>query len=169
MLDGVERGPGAVAETSKLSEARAALAVVSARTSRLVASLPDTSVPIPGSRWTVREAAVHLTVIGFHLAGMAQGEPNQHPCLAPEECARRNDEFNADIPESDPGALAALVREGTDCLLAATASRGDNEEVGPHSGGVVSMPHLVAAALAEHLLHGYDIAVAAHRPWPIDP
>lgn len=33
----------------------------------------------------------------------------------------------------------------------------------------MTIPHLVGAALAEHLLHGYDMAVAVGRPWPIDP
>jgi len=158
-----------MAETSKLSEARAALAVISARTSGLVASLPDTSMVIPGSAWTVREAAVHLTLIGFHYAEMAQGGLNQHLYLLPEDCAHHNDEFNADIPESDPGALAELMREGTDCLLAVSALCDDDASVALHGGGVLAMAHVIAAALAEHLLHGYDIAVAAHRPWPIDP
>jgi hypothetical protein len=27
----------------------------------------------------------------------------------------------------------------------------------------------VGTALAEHLLHGYDMALAVGRPWPIDP
>ena len=118
-----------MAETTMLSKVRTALSVVSARTAGLVESLPDTAVPIPGSAWTVREAAVHLAMVGFRYAGMAYGEPNQYPSLAPEECARRNDQLNADIPEFDPGKLAALMHEGTECLLAATARCDDTRTV----------------------------------------
>lgn len=158
-----------MAETTRLNELRAALSVVSARAASVVEPLPDTVVPIPGSSWTVREAAVHLAIVGFHYAGMVHGEPNQYPSLAPEECARLNDQLNADIPESDPGKLAALMREGTERLLAATAPCSDTQEVLFHCGSVTTIPHLVGAALAEHLLHGYDMAVAVGQPWPIDP
>ncbi|HMC79724.1 MAG TPA: maleylpyruvate isomerase N-terminal domain-containing protein [Acidimicrobiia bacterium] len=158
-----------MAETTMLSKVRTALSVVSARTAGLVESLPDTAVPIPGSAWTVREAAVHLAMVGFRYAGMAYGEPNQYPSLAPEECARRNDQLNADIPEFDPGKLAALMHEGTECLLAATARCDDTRTVLFHCGNVMTIPHLVGTALAEHLVHGYDMAVAVGRPWPIDP
>jgi hypothetical protein len=34
---------------------------------------------------------------------------------------------------------------------------------------VLGFRHLVGIAVAEHLLHGYDMAVALSRPWPIDP
>lgn len=88
-----------------------------------------TTLPIPGSAWTVREAAVHLALVGFRYAGMVHGEPNQYLSLAREECARRNDEINADIPESEPGKLAALMHEGTDRLLVATAPCGDTQNV----------------------------------------
>jgi hypothetical protein len=158
-----------MAETMMLNEVRTALSVVSARTAGLVESLPDTAVPIPGSVWTVREAAVHLVMVGFRYAGMVHGEPNQYPSLAPEECARLNDQFNADIPESDPGKLAALMREGTESFLAATAPCDDTRDVVFDGGAVMTIPHLVGTALAEHLLHGYDMAFAAARPWPIDP
>lgn len=128
-----------------------------------------TTLPIPGSAWTVREAAVHLALVGFRYAGMVHGEPNQYLSLAREECARRNDEINADIPESEPGKLAALMHEGTDRLLAATTPCDDTQNVLFHGGSVMTIPHLVGAALAEHLLHGYDMAVAVGQPWPIDP
>jgi len=158
-----------MAETTMLNEVRTALSVVSARTAALVESLPDTAVPIPGSAWTVREAAVHLVMKGFRYAGMVHGERNQYPSLAPEDCARLNDQLNADIPESDPGKLAALMHEGTGRLLAATAPCDDTQDVLFHSGNVMTIPHLVGTALAEHLLHGYDMAVAVGQPWPINP
>ena len=158
-----------MAETTMLNDVRTALSVVSARTAGLVESLPDTAVPIPGSVWTVREAAVHLVVVGFRYAGMVHGERNHYPSLAPEECARLNDQFNADIPESDPGKLAALMREGTESFLAATAPCDDTRDVVYDCGAVITIPHLVGTALAEHLLHGYDMALAVGQPWPIDP
>ena len=157
-----------MAQTTMLNNVRTALTAVSARTASLVGSLTDTVVPVPGSTWTVREAAVHLALIGFRYAGMVHGEPNQYPSLAPEECARRNDEINADIPESEPGKLAALMDEETKRLLDATAPCDDTQEVLFHCGNVMTIPHLVATALAEHLLHGYDMAVAVGQPWPID-
>ena len=58
--------------------------------------------------------------------------------------------------------------EGTKRLLAATAPCDDTQEVLFHCGNVMTIPHLVATALAEHLLHGYDMAVAVGQPWPID-
>lgn len=155
-------------ETTALHEARAALSTVSARTADLVASSPDTAVAIPGSSWTVRETGAHLAVVGFRYAGMVHCEPIQYPSLAPEECARRNDELNADISKSHPAELAALVREGAERLLAATASCADARDVLFDGGVVLPVRHLVGLAVAEHLLHGFDIAVAVHRPWPID-
>jgi hypothetical protein len=96
-----------MAATTMLNAVSAALSVVSARTADLLQSLPHTAVAIPGSSWTVREAAVHLAMVGFRYAGMVYGEPTQYPSLAPEICARLNDQLNADIPESNPHKLAA--------------------------------------------------------------
>ena len=158
-----------MAGTTILNEARSALIEVSARTEGLVESLPDTAVPIPGSNWTVREAAVHLVTCGVRYAGMLHGEPFGYGSLSPEECGRMNDHLIADIPESDPAKLAALMREGTGRLLDASAPCDDDQELVWHCGTRITVPHLVGTALAEHLLHGYDMATATGRPWPIDP
>jgi hypothetical protein len=152
-----------------LHEARTALSAVAARTADLIGASPDTAAAIPGSPWTVRKAAVHPAVIGVRYAGMVHGEPIQYPPLAPEDCARRDDELNADIAERRPSELAALVRDGTKRLLAATASCEDARDVLFDGGVVLSIRHLVGIAVAEHLLHGYDMAVATRRPWRIDP
>jgi uncharacterized protein (TIGR03083 family) len=158
-----------MAATTMLNAVSAALSGVSARTADLVQSLPNTAVAIPGSSWTVREAAVHLAIVGFRYAGMVHGEPTQYPSLAPETCARLNDQLNADIPESNPHKLAALMREGTERLLAATQSCDDTQDVLFDCAAVMAIPHLLGITVAEHLLHGYDIAVAVGRPWPIEP
>jgi hypothetical protein len=155
--------------TGTLQTARAALAVVSARTADLVARAPDTAVAIPDSPWCVREAAVHLAVVGIRYTGMVHRERVQFASLTPDECARRHDELNADIPESRPVQLAALVRDGAACLLAATAPCRDARKVLFDGGVTLQIGQLVGIAVAEHLLHGYDIAVAIGRPWPVDP
>ena len=72
-----------MADTTILDQARAALRATSARTAGLVETLPDTGAPIPGSKWTVREAGVHLVNVGVRYAGMAQGEPLGTPRWPP--------------------------------------------------------------------------------------
>jgi uncharacterized protein (TIGR03083 family) len=156
-----------MAGTTILGQTRAALREASARTEGLLETLPDTGVPMSGSKWTVREAGVHLVNVGVRYAGMVQGEPLGYGSLAPEECARMNDQLIADIPESDPVKLAALIHEGTERLLEATARCEDEQTVLWHCETLIPIPNLVAIATAEHLVHGYDIAVAVQRPWRI--
>lgn len=156
-----------MAGTTMLEKARAALRAVSARTAGLMETLPATEAPIPGSKWTVREAGVHLVNVGVRYAAMVQGEPLGYASLAPEECARMNAQLIADIPESDPVKLAALMQEGTERLLEASARCDDEHPVLWHCQTHVAIPNLIAIATAEHLLHGYDIALAVKRPWPM--
>jgi uncharacterized protein (TIGR03083 family) len=156
-----------VAGTTILEQARAALRQTAARTAGLMETLPDTGAPIHGSKWTVREVGVHLVNVGVRYAGMVQGEPLGYASLAPEECARMNDQLIADIPESDAVKLAALIQEGTERLLEASARCDDEQEVLWHCQTYITIPHLIAIATAEHLVHGYDMAVAVQRPWPI--
>jgi hypothetical protein len=108
-------------------------------------------------------------VVGFRYAGMVHRERIQFASLTPDECARRNDELNADIPESRPIQLAALIRDGAACLLAATAPCTDARKVLFDGGVTLRIGQLVGIAVAEHLLHGYDIAVTIGQPWPVDP
>jgi len=158
-----------MSETSRLQEARSALCVVSARTESLLTSLPDTTGPIAGTTWSVRDATVHLAVVGFRYAGIVVGEANPYPSLDPAACARLHDQFNADISESGPAALAGLLHEATASLLGATAACHDTYGVRFPGETVIAVPDLVAVALAEHLLHGSDMAFTAGRPWPIEP
>jgi len=157
-----------MAGTTMLEQARTALREMSARTTGLIETLPDTDTPIPGSKWTVREVGVHLVNVGVRYAGMIQGEPLGYSSLSPGECARMNDQLIADIPESDPAKLAALIHEGTERLLDASARGDDEQTIVWHCQFHIPLPNMVAIAMAEHLVHGYDIAGAVRRPWPID-
>ena len=156
-----------MAGTTMLEQARATLLAVSARTAGLIEALPVTEASVPGSKWTVREVGVHLVNVGVRYSAMVQGEPLGYASLAPDECARMNDQLIADIPETDPVKLAALIQEGTDRLLDASARCDDEHPVLWHCETHIPIPNLIAVATAEHLVHGYDIAAAVKRPWPI--
>lgn len=162
-------GEAEMSGTASLHQARAALSAVSARTADLVGSTADTTVVIPGSSSSVREAAVHLAVLGCRYAGMVLGEPIQYPSLPPAEYARRDQELTVDIPEARPTALSVLVREGAERLVAATAACEEDRHVRFDGGVVLQIPDLLGIAVGEHLLHGREMAVALGRPWPIDP
>lgn len=152
-----------------LTEARSALEMLTRRTANLLRSLPDTDGPIPGSAWTVREAVVHLANYGPVYTEIARGIPspvrsNQTPELAQENLRRI-----ADVPESDPVKLAELMSDGVGTLLEATAGRRGDQPVLFHQGVSMDLAGLVCISLGEAVLHGYDIATAVGRPWPIDP
>src|SRR5581483_4385440 len=150
-----------------LTAARTALADASSRTERLVESLPDLTALLADPVWTVREAAVHLVTVGLRYSGMIHGERNQYPSLAPTDCSRLNAELIADIPTADPSKVAVLIHDATERLLEASARGDDTQSVPFHCGSRITLPELVAIAAAEHLVHGYDIALAVGRPWPI--
>jgi uncharacterized protein (TIGR03083 family) len=152
-----------------LTAGRSALEVVAKRTLDLFRSVPDTGVPIPNSRWTVREAAVHLASYGGLHAEMARGVPSPVKSIAPAALAKENDERIADIAETDPEKLAELVTEGVGGFLEATEGRSGDQPVLFNQGISLDLAALAGIVLGEQVLHGYDMARAVHRPWPIDP
>jgi hypothetical protein len=78
-------------------------------------------------------------------------------------------EFIADIPETDPGKLAALVGDAYDGFLDVTAGRPGGQEVRYHGGLTYDLARLACVLLGEPVIHGYDMATALGQPWPIDP
>jgi len=62
--------------TTTLNEARAALEAMAGRTADMLGSLSDTAVSIPGSEWTVRDAAAHLVNYFAVYSEIADGTPS---------------------------------------------------------------------------------------------
>jgi hypothetical protein len=75
----------------------------------------------------------------------------------------------ADIPETDPDKLADMMTDAAERLLEATADRPGDQTTPWHAGFPLELAGLVCIILGEQILHGYDMAIAADRPWPIDP
>lgn len=149
-----------------LQAAHAGIAETAQRVAELLGSLPDATAPIRPGTWTVREAAVHLTVEANHCVEIAHGAPSH---------AMTNAEFNAfseariaDIPETDPQKLSELIREGAHRLLEAADGHPGDQPV-TYYGLPCSLAHVMGMELGEFIVHGYDIAKATGHPWPIDP
>lgn len=155
--------------TEILNTARSALAEMSQKVTGMIRALPDASVPVPGSDWTVRDTAVHLVHGSRVYAELATGAPSPVPDWRKETYAAFSAEFVADIPETDPGKLAALVSDAYDGFLDITAGRPGEQEVRYHGGLSYHLAGLACVLLGEPVIHGYDMATALGQPWPIDP
>jgi uncharacterized protein (TIGR03083 family) len=155
--------------TTILTAARAALDEQAHRTADLVHSLPNTATAIPRSEWTIREAAVHLATVAALYAEIATGTPSPLDSLEKVAVGAFAAGLIADIPETDPGKLAYIMTDAAERLLDATANRPGDQSTVWHAGCPLNLAGLVCILLGEHLIHGYDMAVAAGRPWPIDP
>jgi uncharacterized protein (TIGR03083 family) len=165
-----------------LEQAQAALEDVAGRTADLLRSLPTAQVPIPGSEWTVRDAAAHLASCDDIYSELANGVPSPIEALVGatgrpvrsgahyrETVAINSARRLADIPETDPTRLAKLVVDGAQRLIDTTAGRPGDRPVTFHCGFPFTVEGVVCCGLSEHIVHGYDMATALGVPWPIDP
>jgi len=153
--------------TDTLHAARGALTETAQRLADLVGSLPDATAPIRPGTWTVRECAVHLAVEAEGCIELARGAPAPYVYC---DAASFNDEGAAkiaDVPETDPGRLARMLVDVVERWVEATANRRGDQPV-DFWGRPQDLSRLVALQLGEFVMHGYDIAKAVGRPWPIE-
>ena len=152
-----------------LAAARGGLALVVEECARLVETQPQTSIPIPGSDWTVRDAAVHLIGANHRHIAYVRGGATGSATLDKEHFDARTRSQNHENPESDPKKLAGEMRDGFEQLVAATAAAPADQPIAYHAGLRPTLATLTSILLGEYLLHGYDVAGAVGQPWPIDP
>lgn len=165
----------AVEAATIVSEVSLALEIVAGRIADLLSPLGDARAAIPGSEWTVREAAAHLANCSAIHAEMANGVPS--PVQAPlgdgllyrRAAAAYGAQRLADVPETDPRRLARLLLDAAEHLIDTTCGRPDEQPVAFHCNLPFTAAGLLCASLSEHLIHGYDIATAIGSPWRIDP
>ncbi|NNE73267.1 MAG: hypothetical protein HKN26_06365 [Acidimicrobiales bacterium] len=122
-------------------------------------SLPDGSVRVPNLEWSASELARHIVSLpDLYRDHREMTEPFDRPESWPEYSrAARNH-----ITETDPTALATLVEEAAEDILA-DADEGPNAPQNLYNQ--VTTGALVAASfLAELLLHGQDLGALTGRP-----
>jgi uncharacterized protein (TIGR03083 family) len=151
-----------------LAAARDGFAIMVERYAQLVETVRDTSIAIPDSDWTVRDAAVHLAGANHRCAALAGREPSTVPTADKHYLAARARKLIAENPETDGKKLADQIREGLAPLMAVTATVPADQAITYHAGLRLNAAQLVCVYLGEYVLHGYDVARALGEAWPID-
>jgi uncharacterized protein (TIGR03083 family) len=164
------------------SRCQNALAVETLRVTELLRSLPAAR-PEPGAvgGWDAHEVAVHLSQTWIAIPGLARSDLAEVESIVPNRgagasVARDVSQLGAVTraavaaePVRDPGQLADRIAERAADYLRDCAVQGDEHRPWLLSGITVP-PHVFTAhLLSETLVHGWDIARAAGRPWRIDP
>jgi uncharacterized protein (TIGR03083 family) len=151
------------------SGARASVRRVADRAVELVAEVGDVDIPVPGSDWTFRRATCHLITVLRAFGASMEGRLDGWGTPEGDVVARAL----MDVEDSgDARALARHLDDAAGAFVAASAGRAP--------GDVIATPwygrdknHLAGPmtclVLGEVVFHGYDLAQALGRPWPIDP
>jgi uncharacterized protein (TIGR03083 family) len=149
-----------------VAAARDALGLQTPRTMQLLRGITDPGIPIPGSEWTVGEAAAHLAIGAEGYSEYARGLERRYPVNLADVPGSHRRAFAA-MPERDGHKLAEMLEAGIELFLDATEGRSADEPLRWHGNLTLSCATTTWTLLAEQLLHGWDIARTLHAPWEI--
>jgi uncharacterized protein (TIGR03083 family) len=154
---------------SYLGQVLPALDDTAGRFAALVASAPDTTVPVPGSPgWTVRDVAAHLASVAVRYSDGPEGRGIWTP--TPGGLAGLNDDQIAALGTASAGELAAQMQRHLGALRAQIQGYGGQMPAFRfHGGEQIRADIALGILLGELVVHGHDVARALGRPWPIDP
>jgi len=158
---------------------KAALADAVARSAQLWRSIADSSARVPGLTWSAGQTAAHVVcdmreyteALTRHVNGddaaihLPEGSPARVRTAV-------NDQHLVNISERDLGRLADSLEETAASYLAAATDieaidTSERVAVLTADGLILEPAVMTCLLLGEQLIHGLDIARAAHRPWNI--
>jgi uncharacterized protein (TIGR03083 family) len=142
----------------------------------LLSGAADTGIAVPGSEWTLGEAAAHLAQANELMADIAAGRERRHGDGTPQSLAAANALALAGFAERGAGPLAAMIVEQAEAFLGAVAARDardDREPAVPGEPLHTPLGPMDLATLGSYLLthmlgHGWDLARALRRPHMVD-
>jgi hypothetical protein len=152
-----------------------ALQDAAARTAALLRSVPDPAATAAGLSWSVAETAAHIVGDLQCNTAFLTGERDaaEFLKLAPdaktphERSAIVNARLLEEVTTRDVRRLADMVVQAAADFAEAVAKQPDGKQVLATNGMPMTAPVMTAVMLGEQLVHGLDIARAAHAPWPI--
>ncbi|GAA3484484.1 maleylpyruvate isomerase family mycothiol-dependent enzyme [Streptomyces yanii] len=127
----------------------------------------DTSVPVPGSEWTLGEVAAHLAQANELMAEVAAGHERSYGDGTPQSLAAANERALAGFEERGADPLAAMIVAQAAAFLGAAEHRAPDEPVETPLGSM-DLAALGSYLLTHMLGHGYDLARALGRPHMLD-
>ncbi|GAA2776141.1 maleylpyruvate isomerase family mycothiol-dependent enzyme [Streptomyces rameus] len=134
----------------------------------LVRDAGDTALAVPGSEWTVGEAAAHLALANELMADLAAGRERPYGDGTPESLAGANAASLTVYAERRAEPLAGMITERAEAFLDAL-SRASADGPAPVTPLGPMNRSVLASYLLTHMLgHGYDLARALKRPHMID-
>jgi hypothetical protein len=154
--------------TSYLMRVQPAIDEVGERLAALAAAASAPEARLARSDWTVRQATAHLVTV---VPRYADGPEGRGTWVADrEQLAALNQAQLPALGTLSMGELAGQLRQHL------AAARGQLQGYGRqlptfrfHGGEPVAADLALGILLAELVVHGFDIARALTRPWPIDP
>lgn len=152
---------------------RTSLGNAADRAAALIRDIRDANVRMPGSEWTIADAAAHVVTSLHAYGGAASGRTSLEVIDrtgAPlnRVLANVNEARIATVSDRTPGALSEALLGAAHAFLRDTeALPGD----APYDwyGTKTTLGEMTGVMLAEVIVHGYDIARTANVPSPIAP
>jgi uncharacterized protein (TIGR03083 family) len=140
---------------------------VADRFAALVTAAPDPAAPIPDSEWTVRDATAHVVSVARRYIDGPEGRGTWVP--DPRDLAALNDTQIEALADLDMAGLAARLRRDLAALAAQLRAYGTAPpSFRFHGGEPVAADVALGILLGELVVHGWDLARAVGRPWPVD-
>ena len=126
--------------------------------------------------WTVVDCAAHVVAIALlYVALLDEGAQRLDIPRLDEILSTTNVDTIADVnahvlrhfPQRDPHQLAALLGDAVEAILRASADVPPQRPVRWLGSSLVPVCGVVSHLVNELLVHGWDMARAARRPWPL--